>query len=102
MKRAILVFLVATSIIPAAFARDGGSVSVRGYYRSNGTYVAPHVRSAPDGIRSNNFGPSRGSGYSNPYLRDNDNDGVPNHRDSDDNNNGIYDDSDRNQYRLSE
>jgi hypothetical protein len=25
----------------------GGSVSVRGYYRKNGTYVAPHTRSAP-------------------------------------------------------
>lgn len=26
---------------------SGGSVSVRGYYRKNGTYVRPHTRSAP-------------------------------------------------------
>ncbi|MGH1520382.1 hypothetical protein [Chryseobacterium sp. JK1] len=26
---------------------SGGSVSVKGYYRKNGTYVKPHTRSAP-------------------------------------------------------
>ncbi|MCP1299517.1 hypothetical protein NK356_10085 [Chryseobacterium sp. S0630] len=26
---------------------SGGSVSVKGYYRKNGTYVRPHTRSAP-------------------------------------------------------
>ena len=30
-------------------------VNVGGYYRSNGTYVQPHQRSAPDGVRSNNY-----------------------------------------------
>ena len=30
-------------------------VYVRGYSRSNGTYVQPHYRSDPDGIRSNNW-----------------------------------------------
>ena len=30
-------------------------IQVDGYYRSNGTYVEPHQRSAPDGIRSNNY-----------------------------------------------
>lgn len=29
--------------------RGGGRVSVRGYYRSNGTYVRPYTRSAPTG-----------------------------------------------------
>ena len=29
-------------------------VNVRGYYRSNGTYVRPHTRTAPDGIKWNN------------------------------------------------
>jgi hypothetical protein len=29
----------------------GGPVQVRGYYRSNGTYVAPHARAAPGGRR---------------------------------------------------
>lgn len=30
-------------------------VSVKGYYRSNGTYVAPHYRTSPDSSTSNNF-----------------------------------------------
>jgi hypothetical protein len=29
---------------------------VNGYTRSNGTYVAPHFRSAPDGNSYNNYG----------------------------------------------
>jgi hypothetical protein len=31
-------------------------VNVDGYYRSNGTYVQPYQRTAPDGVRSNNYG----------------------------------------------
>jgi hypothetical protein len=30
-------------------------VNVGGYYRSNGTYVKPHKRTAPDSVRSNNY-----------------------------------------------
>jgi hypothetical protein len=33
----------------------GGTVSVRGYTTSKGTYVAPHERTAPDGTRNNNW-----------------------------------------------
>ena len=32
-----------------------GDVYVRGHYRSNGTYVQPHYRSAPDGKVFNNW-----------------------------------------------
>ena len=39
------------------------SVSVRGYSRSNGTYVRPHSRSCPDGNLYNNRS-YRGSSYS--------------------------------------
>jgi peptidoglycan hydrolase-like protein with peptidoglycan-binding domain len=37
-------------------------VSVKGYYRSDGTYVAPHVRSNPNGLKYDNYGykPSQG------------------------------------------
>src|SRR5262245_33139475 len=35
--------------------RGGGAVHVNGYYRSNGTYVQPHYRSAPDGNFYNNW-----------------------------------------------
>jgi hypothetical protein len=50
---------------PANYGQD---VKVRGYTRSNGTYVAPHVRSAPDGDLSNNFGAS-GSRNSHANVR---------------------------------
>jgi hypothetical protein len=33
----------------------GGLVGVRGYVTSRGTYVAPHVRTRPDGILENNL-----------------------------------------------
>ena len=37
-------------------------VSVRGYYRSDGTYVRPHVRSNPNGLKYDNYSykPSQG------------------------------------------
>ncbi|MFZ2587191.1 MAG: hypothetical protein WAZ18_03600 [Alphaproteobacteria bacterium] len=38
---------------------------VNGYTRSNGTYVAPHARSAPDGNRFNNYSTQ---GNTNPYT----------------------------------
>lgn len=31
-----------------------GTVRVKGYYRKDGTYVQPHTRTAPDGIKWNN------------------------------------------------
>lgn len=40
-------------------------VSVRGYYRSNGTYVSPHMRSSPDGNFYNNWSTV---GNINPYT----------------------------------
>jgi len=48
-----LVMLASVFIIISgtAFA----DVSVRGYYRSNGTYVQPHYRSNPDGNVYNNW-----------------------------------------------
>ncbi len=50
-------------------------VHVQGHVRSNGTYVAPHVRTAPDSNRFNNysaqgnFNPYTGqTGHVNPYA----------------------------------
>src|SRR5258707_11158240 len=45
------------------------SVTVRGYYRSNGTYVAPHVRTAPNDTVTDNlsyraYGTVRAPNYS--------------------------------------
>jgi len=47
-----IMVLVAFLITPLC---ANALVSVRGYYRSNGTYVAPHYRTSPDKYTSNNF-----------------------------------------------
>lgn len=79
-------------------------VQVKGYYRKNGTYVQPHIRSSPDSTKSNNHGPAKsagsqyGGGYTSPDLRDSDNDGISNQYDNDDDNDGISDDDDSTQY----
>lgn len=62
--------------------------------------MRPHVRSSPDQYKWNNYGPSRNSNQlMDPQLRDNDRDGKPNYLDLDDDNDGIYDDNDSNQYK---
>ncbi len=62
MKSLRLIALAALALT-TAFAAEAGTV--RGYTRSNGTYVAPHYRSS-----SGSFGSSRSSGYvyRNPYA----------------------------------
>ncbi len=50
-----------SSIAGAAFAQ----VHVSGYTRSDGTYVAPHIRSAPDNNPYNNYSTQ---GNVNPYT----------------------------------
>ena len=84
-----------------AFGTDCfAQVQVKGYYRKDGTYVSPHVRSSPDAYKWNNYGPSSsspeytGKGHvTSPYTRDIDRDGIANLFDYDDNNDGIHDDA---------
>jgi len=57
---AIVLFVAA--IVRPAFGAD---VSVGGHYRRDGTYVQPHMRSAPDGNRLNNWSTE---GNVNPYT----------------------------------
>ena len=97
MNKIIYVLIVLLLSFPlTAFSKD---VNVRGYTRSDGTYVRPHVRSAPNSSLSDNYGPSRNdSQLMNPRSRDNDGDGVPNYLDTDDDNDGISDEIDSYQY----
>ena len=44
---------------------NSGEVSVNGYYRQNGTYVAPYVRTAPNQTRNDNWSTV---GNTNPYT----------------------------------
>lgn len=47
--------LIAIAMLASAPAFANGFVQVRGYTRSNGTYVAPHVRTTPDSYKENNL-----------------------------------------------
>lgn len=58
----ITSFILILFFTLGAFARD---VYVNGYTRSNGTYVQPHYRSAPDSTKSNNWSTQ---GNYNPYT----------------------------------
>ncbi|MDH3691840.1 MAG: hypothetical protein OEU36_20555 [Gammaproteobacteria bacterium] len=40
---------------PAISALTVSQVYVKGYFRSNGTYVRPHYRTRPDGVCWNNY-----------------------------------------------
>lgn len=53
------------SFLLSGQAIAGGDVHVSGYYKSNGTYVQPHYRSAPDSVFSNNW---TTLGNVNPYT----------------------------------
>ena len=74
----------------------GNDVFVQGHTRSDGTYVAPHVRSSPDSMKWNNYGvPSsedRQEQQSDIYQRDYDSDRTFNQYDYDDDNDGVGDD----------
>lgn len=58
------IFVIVTLVLVIT-AVANADVYVRGYSRGNGTYVQPHYRSNPDGIRSNNWS-TRGN--VNPYT----------------------------------
>jgi hypothetical protein len=49
---AVLLFVLSALLVNMVGA---GQTHVRGYYRSNGTYVQPHYRTTPDGNPYNNY-----------------------------------------------
>ncbi len=64
MKKILSALLVISILIFAgsAFAKD---TYVKGYNRSNGTYVQPHYRTSPDNSLHNNYSTK---GNVNPYT----------------------------------
>lgn len=63
MIRSIMVAVAALAVAGTAAAQ----VNVRGYTRSDGTYVAPYTRSAPNSSTYDNYGSSRSTpSYSTP------------------------------------
>jgi hypothetical protein len=65
MRNLILILLIVFSQAVFARGHSGGHVSVSGYTKRDGTYVQPHMRTAPDGIKTNNFSYQ---GNVNPYT----------------------------------
>lgn len=99
MKKIMMLLVAIGFLVSSAITVFSKDVRVRGYYRKDGTYVRPHIRSSPDRYKWNNYGPSRSdSELMNPRSRDYDRDGTPNYLDRDDDNDGISDDSDTRQY----
>ena len=50
-----IALLTPSSADALSYRRSPSDVYVRGYYRSNGTYVQPYYRSKPDWIVTNNY-----------------------------------------------
>lgn len=100
MKLALPIILAVCIATPAV-----AQVSVGGYTKKDGTYVAPHIRSSPNSTKADNYGPSsssplytgRGS-VKPPNSRDADRDGIANRYDQDDDNDGLSDNRDKSQY----
>ncbi len=74
MKKILISTLISLALFLSIYSLAEARVSVRGYNRSNGTYVAPHYRSNPNSTRFDNwstrgnFNPFTGKrGYSSPY-----------------------------------
>ena len=61
MKKSLALIFAALVFSSASFA----DVYVRGYTRSDGTYVAPHYRSSPNSTRNDNWSTK---GNINPYT----------------------------------
>lgn len=55
MKKLLLLMTLIPALI-VGLALDSFAANVRGYYRKDGTYVQPHIRSNPDGNPYNNYG----------------------------------------------
>ena len=56
--------VVVTGILAATIGSATADSQVQGYFRSNGTYVAPHVRTSPNATRLDNYSTQ---GNYNPY-----------------------------------
>jgi len=58
----LLIFVIVLSFLLSLASPSYAYVSVKGYYRKDGTYVKPHVRSNPNGLKYDNYSwtPSQG------------------------------------------
>lgn len=59
------LFALLLAALFGIFSEAGADVAVKGYTRKDGTYVAPHMRSSPNGTTADNWSTS---GNVNPYT----------------------------------
>jgi len=64
-RNLLLTFLLACLAIFSLAQTNPNHVKVSGYYRSNGTYVQPYFRTAPNSTNTDNFSTK---GNTNPYT----------------------------------
>ena len=55
IKETIATLVILATSIAAFNSSANALVNVKGYFKGNGTYVMPHVRTNPDGNPYNNF-----------------------------------------------
>jgi hypothetical protein len=55
MVRVLTYLLIFSLLLLPAFPAFADDVSVKGYFRQDGAYVQPHMRSAPDSSYNNNW-----------------------------------------------
>jgi hypothetical protein len=60
------IALFAVALVAAGSA--SAQVSVRGYTRSDGTYVAPHIRTSPNSTTADNYSSRPAPPYSPTYV----------------------------------
>jgi len=65
MKKILTLTLVSLALLLSIYSFAEARTNVRSYFKSNGTYVAPHYRSKPNSTRFDNWS-TRGN-Y-NPYT----------------------------------
>src|SRR5690606_8696106 len=66
MRTLFVALLVSFLVFSLSFDSEARRpVSVKGYFRKDGTYIAPHYRSAPDSSKWNNWSTK---GNINPYT----------------------------------
>lgn len=58
-------FALSALVLTLSSAATAKSTYVKGYTKKDGTYVAPHHRSSPDGTKDNNWSTQ---GNTNPYT----------------------------------
>jgi hypothetical protein len=65
MKNLFFIIILIVSYNSLGQRKSSSDVSVKGYYRNNGTYVAPHYRISPNSTNRDNFSTI---GNINPYT----------------------------------